>query len=1798
MVPRLTLLSRLTLLRLTAGLLLVLIVVIVSRFTPTVSSRTAILEQDLKRTFVAHQTLQMDARTVSQQVRETGRMSVATSDLSFDLELVPNDIRASGYRAEEFGADGVGRAIDIGPVNTFKGRARGRQGGAPLPQLGEARFTIDEKGIEGLIITPTEHYFVESARKYSKAAYASDYIVYRESDVVTNTTGECGVTLSEQVNQRVAAIRQENASTINQIVKPSSQLTNPQYSVNPEQSKHSKAPVDLQSTLTKLGIVNNDFSWEEIIGVQKNSSQAITSGISEAITRVPGTVTPSAAGCVAEPVSSGQMLTRTLGPGCAFQGGQLTDVFMFSGFAGHQLTITMSSTAFAPQLYLWYGPVDALIFATQSNDGSAVNSTKIPGSGTYTLPATSTYYIYASSVLSNRTGDYKITLSSTPPNDGFGNARTITGSSGNASVNSLGATKEIGEPNHGGNIGGASVWYRWQAPTSDTATFATTGSNFDTLLGVYTGESVSSLTTIASNDNVNGQLQSRVSFATTAGTVYLIAVDGLNAATGDSKLNWNPPSNDSFANAQLISGAFGNAIGRNTGATKDPGEANHANNEGGASVWYKWVAPSNGSVTFKTKGSNFDTLLGVYAGSSITSLTTIASNDDDDIGQTSKVTFAASAGVTYYIAVDGFKQLILRTGNIMLSWRIETIIQSPPPPINDNFSNAQLLSTSAGTAIGTNVSATVENGEPSHAGEASIWYKWQSPGVGTVTFTTFGSDFDTLLGVYTGATVNALTTIANNDDDPSSGIQSKVTFFTLTGITYHIAIDGFRSETGNTKLNWTFPPAPANDGFDNAEVISGSSGSASGTNIGASKEIGEPNHAGFLGAASVWYKWQAPGGGVATFTTAGSNFDTLLGVYNGPAVSSLTTIAGNDDAAGSSQSSVTFVVSPGTTYYVAVDGYKAAIGNLTLNWTLNTSTSTPTPTPTPTPIAIPDPTPFPFVNLRVATEADHEFVLSKGGTAAAAQEILGIMNQVDGIYEAELGITFRVAYQSAWNSPNQPYSSTNATALLGELTNYWNANRGSVGRDVVHMWTGKQLDSATIGTAYLEALCRYTGNGRAAYGLSMSIPGKQQVAIAAHEIGHNLGATHPNQQVPAPTDCNNTIMSSSVTATQQMDFCEYSKNEIANYLNTSTSCLTGDTTHFSFASPKAFPGNPSLVGDFNLDGKDDVITQSNGILVLLGSDNGDFSPVFNYPNASAAAVGDFNNDGKPDIVTASGSTVSVLVGSGTGSFQRSGDNTAGKSLGSFVVGDFNVDGNQDIAALDVGGINVLFGTGSGGFQPPVSFDAGENPLNLRVGDFNGDRAPDLVVANGRASETGGVSFLLNTGNGAFQPPFRIPLSTSIPRISVGDFNGDQISDVAVALPEIPFGFSVNVMILLGNENGVFRFGLKQFISAFENPTSTALGDFNGDGKFDLAVAGGGTSGRGIEVWQGTEAGFSSHIIYNLPGSGFLTVGDFNGDGNHDLISAGLVILGSSTGLQAPHKLSLHYPTSLAAADFNRDGKQDLVVTNTYDPILTEASLAANVFFGTGTGEFEASPMRAITFQRIIPYLLDVTTGDFNNDGIADLAVTEPPFNGTKGLSVVLGTSSGFDAPISYDAGPRPTAVAANDFNGDGKLDLVVANNNNGSGEIGLMLGTGSGAFQTYVTATTVAAVPSDLTTGDFNRDGRPDVALTYDVLNITSVLFGMSGGGFTSPVNFNAVGGTVTVGDFNLDGNLDLAVGGFNVLLGNGAGGFREPIKIGDGGGSGLVAADFNNDGKTDIAAASGFIHPFDTINMEASVYS
>jgi len=272
-----------------------------------------------------------------------------------------------------------------------------------------------------------------------------------------------------------------------------------------------------------------------------------------------------------------------------------------------------------------------------------------------------------------------------PPNDNFTNRIAITNLPP-ITVSQLTecATKQTGEPNHAGDDGGHSIWYSWTPATNGTAIISTEGSGFDTLLAVYRGTNVSSLTVVANNDDIGGgSVESRVTFAATAGTNYQIAIDGYNppggggGAVGLAVLTINPPGNDSFAGRYTISGMSGTTNHSNIGATKEINEPAHASNVGGHSVWYSWTAPTNGAVEFNTIGSSFDTVLGIYTGTGLTNLVSAASDNNSGPNKTSRAGFVAVAGTAYRIAVDGYAGA---TGNILLNWDMNSLLNTANLP--------------------------------------------------------------------------------------------------------------------------------------------------------------------------------------------------------------------------------------------------------------------------------------------------------------------------------------------------------------------------------------------------------------------------------------------------------------------------------------------------------------------------------------------------------------------------------------------------------------------------------------------------------------------------------------------------------------------------------------------------------------------------------------------------------------------------------------------------------------------------------------------------------------------------------------------------------------------------------------------------------------------------------------------------------------------------------------------------------------------------------------------------------------
>jgi hypothetical protein len=322
------------------------------------------------------------------------------------------------------------------------------------------------------------------------------------------------------------------------------------------------------------------------------------------------------------------------------------------------------------------------------------------------------------------------------------------------------------------------------------------------------------------------------------------------------------------------------------------------------------------------------------------------------------------------------------------------------------------------------------------------------------------------------------------------------------------------------------------------------------------------------------------------------------------------------------------------------------------------------------------------------------------------------------------------------------------------------------------------------------------------------------------------------------------------------------------------------------------------------------------------------------------------------------------------------------------------------------------------------------------------------------------------------------------------------------------------------------------------PAWVAVGDLNGDGHLDLAVADPIPGSGAVSVLLGDGTGsFGPQTDFSISdgadgsaGPYFVSIGDLNGDGHLDLAVACTyanvvsVLLGDGTGSFGPHTdfQTGGSPSSVAIGDLNGDGHLDLAVTD---------SDAVSVLLGDGTGSFGPYTL----FSTGGAFVMSI--GDLNGDGHLDLAGADPD---SDAVSVLLGDGTGsFGPPSEFATGSVAYLVAIGDLNGDGHLDLVAADY--GSGAVSVLLGDGTGSFGAHTDFATVGS-PVWLAVGDLNGDGLLDVAVTYgnswpDEL-AGSVLLGDGTGSFGAHIEFTAgyYASSVAIGDLNGDGRPDLAV--------------------------------------------------------------
>ena len=483
-----------------------------------------------------------------------------------------------------------------------------------------------------------------------------------------------------------------------------------------------------------------------------------------------------------------------------------------------------------------------------------------------------------------------------------------------------------------------------------------------------------------------------------------------------------------------------------------------------------------------------------------------------------------------------------------------------------------------------------------------------------------------------------------------------------------------------------------------------------------------------------------------------------------------------------------------------------------------------------------------------------------------------------------------------------------------------------------------------------------------------------------------------------------------------------------------------------------------------------------------------------------------------------------------------------------AVADFNGDGHADIVATNQfnTNISVLLSKGDGTFEAPIVTSVACNPTWVATGDFNGDGKPDIAVVGAPCFGSSGLQVFLGNGDGTFQAA---KTSLGIPGVvtaTVGDFNGDGKLDIAA----VAQGSPDTVQILLGNGDGTFKTPISVSLGASVNSYQAVVADFNKDGHADLAIS------------------------ERNGGTGFL------------------VLLGKGDGtFLAPSSFAI--PTQgfgLAVGDFNNDGIPDLEVTSPYDAGL-------NIFLGDGTGKFTPvnNPLTGTlpTANVGIPNFTaptSVAVGDFNDDGKADVIVALGLSGGSSAVAVLLGNGDGtLGQPLLYGTADTVELIAVGDFNSDGKLDWAVTTSG-GVDSVSVALGRGDGTFEAarmYIADN----APVWFAFADFNGDGVADMVVPNQPANTVDLLLGNKNGTFqgATGISFSGVPGMVVTGDFNNDGKQDFVVRNTSpnpntvvVYLGNGNGTFQTPKTFSTGGsGSWLIAGDFNGDGKLDLAVSN-----------------
>jgi hypothetical protein len=534
----------------------------------------------------------------------------------------------------------------------------------------------------------------------------------------------------------------------------------------------------------------------------------------------------------------------------------------------------------------------------------------------------------------------------------------------------------------------------------------------------------------------------------------------------------------------------------------------------------------------------------------------------------------------------------------------------------------------------------------------------------------------------------------------------------------------------------------------------------------------------------------------------------------------------------------------------------------------------------------------------------------------------------------------------------------------------------------------------------------------------------------------------------------------------------------------------------------------STTGDLTGDGKPEIVSfncNANTVTVYVNNGDGTFGTGVYYNNnsdqnqgMSDGRIADMNGDGKNDVVVINSyaADVSVFLGHGDGSLsvEPSSYAVGGYAWNVPLIADFNGDGLMDVVESDdLYSLVYLKGYGDGTFRGsptyplPNSFEQGAYTYSVASGDFNGDGIADVVVGQLRSYASTGVVVYLGKGDGTFYPGDSYGTSPNMSYVAVADFNGDGKLDIAAIDRDNSL-----VQIFLGNGDGTFSVGGAYTTSPAGSPSSQNLvvGDFNKDGKMDIAVANSNTQDVGVLLGHG-DGTFAPAVSY--PTTGYsaydIKAADLNGDGYLDLAvvayttegipAIGIVLADSNapgTFGTAQFVAVNGRPNNIALGDLNKDGKIDMAITENAGATFNGQ---LEIFLNDGTGTFPTAPTAypASTLGGVAgdSYPLDIQMFDINGDGNLDLVYLNDDY-GT--VAIALGNGDGtIAAPAEFPSTEYVAGLALADVDGDGTMDVLTGENEAGGFSV-FLNAAGSGAAQNYTfgtqtpTATVAAGSPA------------------------------------------------------------------------------------------------------------------------------